>query len=126
MLTGERRAYNRGNFAFDGPPVRHNFDPANGGGGAFESGVRFSDEDLNYHAGTAHTAGPADAVRGGEQKILTTGLNWYLNPVVRFMFEYQHVEIDRLSPNATTFLTPLGAQIGQTYDVLAMRSQLAF
>ena len=126
ILTGEQRRYNTGNYAFDGPPVKHNFNPLHGGLGAFEIALRYSDEDLNYHQGAAGTAGPADAVRGGEQKIFTAGLNWYLNPVVRFMFDYQRVDVDRLSPNATTFMTPIGAQIGQTYNAYAMRSQLAF
>jgi hypothetical protein len=42
------------------------------------------------------------------------------------------VTIDRLSPAAsasaasTLWLTPVGAQIGQSYDVFAVRSQFAF
>ena len=52
------------------------------------------------------------------------------NAVMRFMFDYQHVRIDRLSPatvaNAgTIWFTPVGAQIGQTYDAVALRSQFA-
>ena len=69
---------------------------------------------------------PADGVRGGEQRIATLGLDWYLNPAIRFVMEYQNVRIDRLSPNATTFVTPVGAQIGQTYNDFAIRSQIAF
>lgn len=88
VLTGERRRYNSGTFAFDAPPV--------------------------------------DGVRGGEQRIVAAGVNWYLNPAIRFMLDYQHVEIDRLSPNPATFLTPVGAEIGQKYNVLSLRSQLAF
>lgn len=42
------------------------------------------------------------------------------------MFEYQHVKIDRLSPNAVTYVTPIGAQVGQSYDTIAARSQIAF
>jgi phosphate-selective porin OprO and OprP len=126
ILTGEQRRYNTGNFAFDGPPVRHNFDPRRGQFGALELALRYSDENLNFRAGQAGAAPSKEAVRGGEQRIFTAGLNWYLNPVVRFMFDYQHVMVDRLSPDALTFMTPVGAEIGQTYDVLAMRSQLAF
>ena len=57
-------------------------------------------------------------VRGGEQSIWTVGLNWYLNNTLRMMFDYQNVDVDRL--NAA------GAQIGQTYDAVAMRAQLSF
>lgn len=126
ILTGERRRYNPNTFAFDAPPVDHPFDFKNRTWGAWELALRYSDLDLNYHQGVAGLANPADAVRGGEQRIFAAGLNWYLNPIVRFMVDYQHVDISRLSPNAVTFATPIGAQIGQTYDTLAVRSQLAF
>ena len=126
MLTGERRKYNTGTFAFDGPTVDHPFDPTHGTWGAFELAGRYSVLDLNYHEGAFGTAPTADAVRGGKQTILSAGINWYWNPIVRFMFDYSHVDVDRLSPNAGTFLTPAGAEIGQTYNVLSVRSQLAF
>jgi hypothetical protein len=45
------------------------------------------------------------------------------------MFDYQHVIVSRLNPdtaafNAAGFNAPLGAQIGQTYDTVEVRSQL--
>jgi phosphate-selective porin OprO/OprP len=87
--------------------------------------------DLNYHAGSAGAVAPTDAIRGGEEQDISAGLNWYPNSVVRFMLDYQHVHIDRLSPataaNAgTVWFTPVGAQIGQTYNAVAIRSQFAF
>jgi phosphate-selective porin OprO/OprP len=126
MLTGEARRYNLNTFAFDAPAIDHPFSPLDGAWGAFELAARYSDINLNYHAGLLGTAPTADAVRGGDQRIASVGMNWYMNPVVRFMFEYQDVKIDRLSPNAATFATPTGAQIGQHYHALALRSQLAF
>lgn len=126
VVTGERRKYNTGTFAFDAPTVDHPFDLAAGTFGAFELAGRYSVADLDYHAGVAGAAIPVDGIRGGRQRIATAGLNWYLNPVIRFMFDYQHVEIDRLSPSATGYLTPVGAQIGQKYNVISLRSQLAF
>jgi phosphate-selective porin OprO/OprP len=126
MLTGERRKYNTGTFAFDGPPVNHPFDLRSGTFGALELAGRYSTVDLNYHGGIENRAAPADGVRGGEQKIIAAGLNWYLNPAVRFMLDYQHVSIDRLSPSAATYLTPAGVQIGQHYNTVEVRSQLAF
>ncbi len=126
MITGESRRYNTGNFAFDGPDVRHNLNPRDGGWGAFELALRYSDTDLNYDAGAPGQAPNADAVRGGDQAIASAGLNWYLNPVARLMLDLQHVKIDRLSPNATAFSTPTGAQIGQKYNVAAVRAQFAF
>ena len=111
--------------AFDGPPVTN---PFNGKDkwGAIELAARYSEVDLNYHQGLAGFAAPADGIRGGEQKILSGGINWYWNPTVRFMFDVQDVKIERLSPNAATYSTPVGAQIGQHYQAVALRSQLAF
>jgi phosphate-selective porin OprO/OprP len=125
LITGETRRYNTSTAAFDGPPVAN---PFNGKDkwGAFELAGRYSDTDLNYHAGSAGTAAAADAVRGGEQKIWTAGLNWYWNPTVRFMLDVQDVKVERLSPNAATYVTPVGAEIGQHYQAVALRSQLSF
>ncbi len=125
-LTGDKRRFNAATWAFDGPGVEHPFSVADRTWGAWELALRYSDMDLNYHEGALGTAPAADAVRGGDQKIWTGGLNWYPNSVVRFMFEYQDVTIDRLSPSATTFATPTGAQVGQHYHAIAMRSQFAF
>ncbi len=126
ILTGERRRFNPNTFAFDAPPVDHPFDWSAKTWGAWEVAMRYSDLDLNHHQGVAGQPAPADGVRGGDQRIYTAGVNWYLNPIVRFMLDYQHVDIRRLSPNAATFATPVGAQVGQTYDTLSVRSQLAF
>ncbi|WP_269714290.1 OprO/OprP family phosphate-selective porin [Caulobacter sp. NIBR2454] len=126
VLTGEQRVYNRAIGAFDAPRPNFPFNPAAGAWGALELGVRYSVLDLNDNEGTAGSAPAANAVRGGEQSIWTVGLNWYMNPSVRLMFDFQNVEIDRLSPNATTFVTPVGAQIGQEYQVVSTRLQLAF
>ena len=125
-ITGEPRVYNRQTAAFDAPIPVHPFSWSGGTWGAWEFGVRYSDMDLNYHAGLAGTAPGSDAIRGGEERNVSVGLNWYPNPVVKFMFDYEHVQIHRLSPSATLYLTPVGAQIGQTYNAVAVRSQFAF
>lgn len=125
VLTGEPRPYNPAEARFDAPKMNYNFNPAAGTYGTVELAARFSDLDLNFHdcgpgraIPTVATAACFDAIRGGEQKISTVGLNWYLNPTIRFMLDYQHVDIDRL--NAA------GVQVGQTYNALALRSQFAF
>jgi phosphate-selective porin OprO/OprP len=135
VITGEARKYNTQTAAFDGPAVDHPFTLSGGGLGAFELAARYSDMDLNYHAGAGGTAPAADAIRGGEEQNVAVGLNWYPNSVIRFMLDYQNVRITRLSPCgptalsascATTWVTPLGAQIGQSYNTFAVRSQFAF
>jgi phosphate-selective porin OprO/OprP len=125
-LTGEPRTYNRQTAAFDGPIPAHPFSWSEGTLGAWEFGVRYSDADLNYRAGLAGTVPALDAIRGGEEQNVSVGLNWFPNSLVKFMLDYEHVHILRLSPSAVIFKTPTGAQIGQTYDAIAVRSQFAF
>jgi phosphate-selective porin OprO and OprP len=126
LLTGEARRYNPNTFAFDAPTVDHPFSLQDGSWGALELALRYSKADLNYHDGALGTAPSAEAVRGGDQRIWAAGVNWYVNAVTRFMLQYQDVKVDRLSPSATTFQTPVGAQVGQNYHTIALRSQLAF
>ncbi len=124
VLTGEARKYNTGNAAFDAPPVRHPL--GHGGYGAFELAGRYSTMNLNFDAGALGSAPTASTIRGGEMHIYGAALNWYPNPYIRIAIEGQHVELDRLSPDAATYLTPVGAQIGQSYNAFAVRSQFGF
>ena len=120
ILTGETRVYNPVEARFDAPKLTYSFNPEAGTWGAFEVAARYSDLDLNYHEGNRGVtpATALGAIRGGEQKIYTLGLNWYLNPSMRVMVDYQHVKIDRLGAT--------GLQVGQTYNALAARGQVNF
>lgn len=118
VITGESRPYNPTEARFDAPKMAYNFNPAAGTWGAWELGARYSDTNLNWNDGAAGRATPTGGIRGGEQKIATVGLNWYLNPDMRFMLDYSHVEIDRL--------TGTGADQGQKFNTIALRSQLTF
>ena len=126
VVTGEARKYNAGTAAFDAPAVAHPFNPDGSGWGALELALRYSDMNLNFHAGAPASAPRADAIRGGDQQVVSFGVNWYLNPVFRVMFDVDQVHIDRLSPNAAAYATPVGAQIGQSFTAVAVRTQAAF
>jgi phosphate-selective porin OprO and OprP len=117
-LTGERRVWGATNGAFSGIRPRHAFDLASGQYGAWETAIRFSDLNLNDHAGAAGSAAPLGGVRGGDQKITSLGLNWYPNNVLRFLLDYQWVKVRRLSAT--------GANIGEDVNTLSLRSQFAF
>jgi phosphate-selective porin OprO/OprP len=125
VLTGEPRPYNPAEARFDAPKMAYNWNPAAGTFGTVELVARYSDLDLNFHdcgAGHAVPGTPGapcfDAVRGGVQKIATFGVNWYLNPDMRIMLDYQHVDVNRYNT--------AGAQVGQTYDAVAARFQLTY
>jgi phosphate-selective porin OprO and OprP len=118
VITGESRRYSTETASWGAPSITKPFDRNKRQWGAFELAARYSVIDLNDNAGAAGLPTPADGIRGGEQKIWTAGLNWYLNPIVRFMFDYQHVDIERIN-NA-------GLDIGQDYNAISVRSQFAF
>ena len=134
IITGESRRYNMANGSFAAPrPLA----PFNGGGGwgAWELAVRYSQTNLNDNAGVLGSAPPAGGVRGGEQSILTVGLNWFMSPNLRMSFNYLHVDVDRLNPagpgnaapfGAGTATPPVGVEIGQSYDAFAVRTQFGF
>jgi phosphate-selective porin OprO/OprP len=132
--TGERRRYAPGNAAFQAPRPRIPFD-GQGGWGAWELALRYSNTDLNDREGAPGTAASPDSVRGGEQSIYGAGVNWYLNSNVKLMLNYLHVDVDRLNPagpgNPTPFgappaTPPVGVQVGQDFDIFALRSQFSF
>ena len=128
---GERRRYNVTTGGFEAPAVTAPFDLSKGNWGVWEIAARYSDANLNYHAGAPGSAPAADAVRGGEQKVWTVGANWYLNAVVKLAAQYQDIKVDRLSPGGAAFgagaLTPpAGAQVGQDLQAAAVRVQVAF
>lgn len=130
-LTGQARRYNAANGGFDVPRVEKPFSLKQRTWGIWELAARYSDLDLDYHAGADGTAPTANSVRGGEQQIFTIGLNWYPNNNVRFLADYQRVEVDRLSPGGTAWgagaLTPpAGAQVGQNLNIWSFRTQYAF
>ena len=88
FLTGEYRNYKKSGGVFSRVRPRHNFRPLKGGWGALELGLRYSYLDLND-----------EGIKGGKESNLTTGLNWYLNPNFRFMFNYIRARVkDREIP----------------------------
>jgi phosphate-selective porin OprO and OprP len=128
LLTGESKPYDATRAAFRNPKPASPFDFSDTPGiGAWELAARYSVADLNVD----QTLTPAlGGVRGGEQKIVTAGLHWYPNNAVKLLFDYYHVEIDRLNPSAIAAsapypAVPAGAAIGQTYDAFNIRAQIA-
>jgi len=119
IITGESKSWNTANAAFTAPKPDHNFSLDGSGWGAWEVAARYSDLDLNDRTGTIGLATPYGGVRGGEQKIFTFGLNWYPNSVLKFAFDYQHMNIDRLNGSSPY------QQVGQDIDAISFRSQIS-
>ena len=113
VMTGEFHTYNMATASYMRPSPDHPFNPANGDWGAWEIAGRYSDTDLQYGIGSA-IAG--DHVFGGIQKIWSAGINFYPNDVLKFMFDFQHVNVDNIGA--------LGVD-GQ-YDTVEVRTQVSF
>jgi phosphate-selective porin OprO/OprP len=78
---------------------KNNYSAASGGTGAWEAKARYSGLDLDD-----------SNITGGELDNITVGLNWYLNPNTRVMWDYVHADKE---------------DIGQA-DMIMMRLQFDF
>ncbi|HEU4781331.1 MAG TPA: porin [Steroidobacteraceae bacterium] len=134
VVTGENRRYNAVTGSFQNPRPKSPFVRGEGFG-ALELAARYSRMNLNYQEGPAGTAASNDSVRGGDQNILTVGVNWFMNPNVKMMLDYMMIDMDRLNPagpgnsapfGASPATPPIGVQIGQDLDVIALRTQYSF
>jgi phosphate-selective porin OprO and OprP len=126
VLTGEPRGWSISNAGFTNPRPGANFDPGSDAWGAWELAGRFSELNLNDHAGTVGDPLVPGGVRGGEQRIAAIGLNWYPNAVLKFMLQAQNVQISRIGTNTAVTPNAANADLGQNFDTIALRSQIAF
>jgi len=82
FLTGESRGYRQSEAAFYRVHPRKSFLSKAGGAGAWEVALRFSKIDLTN-----------EGIAGGELRDWTAGLNWYLNPNSRIMWNYVRADL---------------------------------
>ena len=80
FLTGEHRAYKTKEAAFSRVKPKNNYKYGSGAG-AWEAKLRFSELDLNDKD-----------VTGGKLNDITAGMNWYLNPNTKIMWDYIHAD----------------------------------
>ena len=75
FLTGENKSYNRQTGLFNQVVPKNNVNFSEGKYGAWQIGTRYDWIDLN-----------SGLITGGRNQNATLGLNWFLNPNVRFQF----------------------------------------
>jgi phosphate-selective porin OprO/OprP len=84
FLTGEHRRYKPSEGVFSRVKPNENF-KYGGGPGAWEVALRYSGLDLDDNI-----------ITGGKLHDITAGLNWYLNPNMRIMWNYVHADKDHI------------------------------
>ncbi len=128
FITGEHRPYNKTPSPSDyqatfGRVIPNcNFNPRNGGYGAWEVAFRVSQLDVD---------GSNAGINGGFETDYTAGINWYLNPNVMVKLNFVHAEVQQntginsssssTSPNFETFFPTNG-----TDNIFETRFQIAF
>ena len=111
FITGENRQYDKINAEFGrvSPKKNFNFTGEEKGLGAWEVAIRYSTIDLT------DTVNALNDVSGGDARILSTGVNWYLNSNMRLMLDYLYADADYLSNRS-----------GQLAHIIQTRFQLDF
>ncbi|HXO91110.1 MAG TPA: porin [Stellaceae bacterium] len=119
VITGEPIPYDITRAAWASPKVDHPFSLEDGGIGAWVLGARYSTVDLNSNVVPGVSQSLTGGIFGGQQQIAALALSWYPNDWVRFMLQFQHVDVNKLNSAGKV-------QIGQRFETLAGRAQVAF
>jgi phosphate-selective porin OprO and OprP len=130
-ITGESwsDAYRAGVFSTVKP--KSNFNGIGKGTGAWQTGIRFSQYEVNLPGTSANSAitdggfGKSRAENSEIAKTVTYGLNWILNPTARFMVNYSTTKFDRPVYYLSTInrTTP---EYTNKENILSVRSQFNF
>lgn len=109
-LSGESRPYDPATASFHGliPSARL----GENGFGAWEVAARYSSMDLDFRP---ELAGSAGGVAGGIQNVWSVGLNWYPNPTVRFLLDYNNIRVSHTNASGNDI----------SANAIALRSQIA-
>lgn len=94
LTQGDHRFYDEAEGTFDRVKPQKNF-RENGSIGALELALRFSGLNLNdgKEKITEGSYTGSSIIEGGKLNDITLGLNWYLNPSTRIMFNYIHADL---------------------------------
>jgi phosphate-selective porin OprO and OprP len=123
VMTGEPIHYSVGDAAFARPkvadPFRVDENGFSSGIGAWELSARWSVMNLNSNVTPGVSQSVTGGIYGGYQQIFGALLSWYPNDWVRFYLQFQYTSVDRLNSAGRV-------QIGQKFETLAGRVQVAF
>jgi phosphate-selective porin OprO/OprP len=119
VITGEPIPYDITRAAWSRPKVAHPFSLKEGGIGAWGVAARYSVVDLNSNVVPGVPQSVTGGVYGGKQQTADLALSWYPNDWLRFMLQFQYVDVNKLNPAGTV-------QIGQRFETVAARAQVTW
>jgi phosphate-selective porin OprO and OprP len=119
VVTGEPIPYRASRAAWSKPKVDHQFSLEDGGIGAWELAARYSTVSLDSNVVPGVSQGVTGGVYGGQQQTAALALSWYPNDWLRFMLQFQYVDVNKLNSAGTV-------QIGQRFETIAARAQAAW
>ncbi|MBF0489581.1 MAG: hypothetical protein HQL15_03050 [Candidatus Omnitrophica bacterium] len=112
VLTGE-------NASYGGVIPRNNFDPSKGGFGAFELAGRYGELLLDHKIFEDSLSDLNTSI--SKENAWAIGLNWYLNPNVKLIFDFEQTKFNR--GNSATVGAP---ENRKTENLVTSRVQLGF
>ena len=124
VLTGEPKTYtvsatNNEVGGFGAPRVASPFSFSGDSWGAWELAVRYSDTDLNWNSMTAATTTTQAGINGGDERVITLGLNWYLNNNVKLQFNDLITSVNKYSSISHV----VANNAGQDFNTVGVRLQ---
>jgi len=116
VITGEPIPYDVTRAAWARPKIDHPFSLEDGGIGAWELAARYSTVSLDSNVVPGVPQNITGGIYGGQQQTAALALSWYPNDWLRFMLQFQYVDVSKLNSAGTV-------QIGQRFETLAARAQ---
>ena len=129
ILTGETKVYspsaiNNEVGGFNMPVPSRPFSLNGDSWGAWELAARYTDTNLNWHTNQFATTSQLAGIAGGRERIVTLGVNWYLNRNIRFMLDDEIIQLSK-GTVATAAAAAAPDNSSQDVNVIGLRFQYA-
>lgn len=100
ILTGETKTYspsaiNNEVGGFNAPIPSRPFSLSGDSWGAWELAARYTDTNLNWHGNQLASATQLAGIMGGRERIVSLGINWYLNRNIRLMLDDNIIQLSK-------------------------------
>ena len=100
ILTGETKVYspsaiNNEVGGFNAPVPSRPFSLNGDSWGAWELAARYTDTNMNWHGSQVASTSQLAGILGGRERIVSLGVNWYLNRNIRVMLDDNIIQLSK-------------------------------